>query len=129
VFDKVLAAGFIQLMNDVRPINAPANHAGLNVRTPTSRVMINFVQTLGGSQAPIALAEVYTSLQTHVDDGIMMTLDGFEGYHRYETQKCTTWCRQNFGNDAWNLLEKATDALELVIFLRRPTANRATILA
>jgi TRAP-type C4-dicarboxylate transport system substrate-binding protein len=33
------------------------------------------------------LAEVYTSLQTHVVDGIVITLDGFEGAHLYEVQK------------------------------------------
>ena len=87
VFDKVLAAGFVQLVNDVRPINTPADLASLKLRTPTSRVLINLVQTLDGSPAPITLAEVYTSLQTHVVDGIMITLDGFEGYHLYETQK------------------------------------------
>jgi len=97
VFDKVLAAGFVQLMNDVRPINTPADLAGLKLRTPTSRVMINLVQTLGGSPAPIALAEVYTSLQTHVVDGIMITLDGFEGYHLYETQKFVSLL-----NPAWS---------------------------
>jgi len=97
VFDKVLAAGFVQLMNGVHPINTPADLAGLKLRTPTSRVMINLVQTLGGSPTPIALAEVYTSLQTHVVDGIMITLDGFEGYHLYETQKFVSLL-----NPAWS---------------------------
>jgi tripartite ATP-independent transporter DctP family solute receptor len=86
-FDKVLGAGFTQFMNGVHPIRTPADLAGLKMRTPTSRVIINLMQTLGGSPAPIALAEVYTSLQTHLVDGIVITLDGFEGAHLYEVQK------------------------------------------
>jgi tripartite ATP-independent transporter DctP family solute receptor len=86
-FDRVLGAGFTQFMNGVHPIRTPADLAGLKMRTPTSRVIINLLQTLGGSPVPIALAEVYTSLQTHVVDGIVITLDGFEGAHLYEVQK------------------------------------------
>ena len=100
-FDRVMGAGFTQVMNGVRPVGSPSDLAGLKLRTPTSRVIINMLQTLGGVPAPIDLAQVYTSLQTHLVDGIIITLDGFEGAHLYEVQKYVSllnpaWASRSF---------------------------------
>lgn len=52
-----------------RPIRAPADLAGLKIRTQESSLAVRMVQALGAAATPIAYGELYTALQQGVVDG------------------------------------------------------------
>lgn len=69
---KVLAfgeLGFRAISNSVRPIETPADLAGLKLRTPGSQTRIMAFETLGAAPTPLALGEVYVALRQGVLDG------------------------------------------------------------
>lgn len=69
---KVLAfgeLGFRAISNSVRPIETPADLAGLKLRTPGSQTRIMAFQELGAAPTPLALGEVYVALRQGVLDG------------------------------------------------------------
>ncbi|WP_435234566.1 TRAP transporter substrate-binding protein [Psychromonas sp. PT13] len=52
-----------------KPINSPADLAGMKVRVPGSPTMMEMVNLLGGKATPVPFNEVYTALQQGVIDG------------------------------------------------------------
>ncbi len=61
--------GFRQVVTRTREIRAPADLAGLKIRTIQSAIYVKAVELMGASPTPMAFGEVYTSLQTGVIDG------------------------------------------------------------
>ncbi|WP_157961897.1 TRAP transporter substrate-binding protein [Acuticoccus kandeliae] len=61
--------GFRNVINSVRPINEPADLAGLKIRTTGNKAHIQAFQLLGANPQPMAFGEVYLALQTKVIDG------------------------------------------------------------
>lgn len=58
-----------QLSNNVRPIEKPADLAGLKIRVPETPILISWLENLKAIPTPIAYTELYTSLQQGVVDG------------------------------------------------------------
>lgn len=52
-----------------KPINSPADLAGLKIRVQQSPTNIEMMRLLGGSATPMGFGEVYTSLQSGIIDG------------------------------------------------------------
>lgn len=55
--------------NDERPLETPADFAGLKFRSPQNPVNLAVTEALGGIAAPIPYGEVYTALQQGTIDG------------------------------------------------------------
>jgi TRAP-type C4-dicarboxylate transport system substrate-binding protein len=55
--------------NSERPINTPADLAGLKIRTQQSPVQIATFNALGAQATPMSFGELYQALQTGVVDG------------------------------------------------------------
>jgi len=70
-----------------RPIRAPADLAGLKIRTQESATAVQMVQALGGSATPIAWGELYTALQQGVVDGAENNPPSFYLSRHYEVCK------------------------------------------
>ncbi len=51
-----------------KPINSPADLAGLKIRVPESPTMIEMIRLLGAKATPVPFTEVYTALQQGVID-------------------------------------------------------------
>lgn len=69
---KVLAFwdnGIRHVSNNVRPINAPEDLAGIRLRTPPDPVTIAIFEALGANPTPLAFSELYIALQQGVMDG------------------------------------------------------------
>jgi tripartite ATP-independent transporter DctP family solute receptor len=69
---KVLAVwenGFRHMTNNERPINTPADLAGLKIRTPNSEWRVKMFSEWGANPTPMAFSEVFVGLQTGVIDG------------------------------------------------------------
>lgn len=76
--------------NNVRPLKSPSDFAGLKFRVQENPIHISMVECLGGSATPMALTELYTSLQQGVVDGQENPPTNFIEYKFPEIQKYYT---------------------------------------
>ena len=95
VFEKILENGFREITTSTKPIRNVADLAGLKIRVSPGKIRIDTFQSLGASPAPIALSELYTSLQTHVVDAQENPLLLIEQQKFYEVQKYNTLVARN----------------------------------
>lgn len=65
-----MEGGFRNLVNNVRPINTPADMAGVKFRVIQSPIYIEMVESLGGNAVPMAWGEVFTAVQQGTIDGL-----------------------------------------------------------
>ncbi len=65
-------AGPRNILNNVRPIHAPADLVGLKLRSISSPVFLQTFKTMGANPVALDYSEVYLALQQH-------TVDGFDG--------------------------------------------------
>ena len=61
--------GLRQVTNSKRPIETPADLAGLKIRTPEDSMTIAIFTALGASPSPLAFSELYLALQQGTFDG------------------------------------------------------------
>ena len=61
--------GLRQVTNSKKPINTPADLAGLKIRTPEDKMTIAIFEALGASPSPLAFSELYLALQQGTFDG------------------------------------------------------------
>ena len=78
--------GFRHVTNNRKPIQAPADLAGIKLRTPSGVWRLKLFQALGANPTPMALSEVFIALQTGVIDGQENPLAQIWGSKLYEVQ-------------------------------------------
>ncbi len=61
--------GFRHITNNTRPINVPADLAGLKLRTPKGAWRVKMFKSYGANPTPMAFSEVFAALQTGTMDG------------------------------------------------------------
>jgi tripartite ATP-independent transporter DctP family solute receptor len=79
--------GFRQTVNNVHPIQVPADFAGLKIRVITSPVFIETFRTLGANPVGLDSAEMYLALQQHTVDGVENAAVDIVNYKLYEVSK------------------------------------------
>ena len=96
-----------QLMTKT-PVNTVADLAGMKIRVPNNDISVKMFNNLGGASTPMALSEVYTSLQQGVVDGVenpLTTLynNAFQEVCKYVTMTNHQMTFSNFivGADFW----------------------------
>jgi len=112
-FETSFYGGFFEIENRVRPINVPGDFKGLKLRVPPGPVDVGTFRAFEASPAVISLAEVYTSLQTHLIDGIEVPLPTVRNFKFYEQVKYCSLTHHSglsymlfANNDAWQRLPK-----------------------
>ncbi|MFG6082585.1 C4-dicarboxylate TRAP transporter substrate-binding protein [Paracoccus litorisediminis] len=70
-----------------RKVEHPADFAGMKIRAPQSTIYLKTFEHLGASPTPMALGEVYTSLQQGVIDGLENPVSVIWGGKYHETAK------------------------------------------
>jgi len=88
-FDGTFYGGTFQTQNRVRPINEPADLKGLKIRVPPGPLDVATFKAFEAAPTVISIAEVYTSLQTHLVDGIEVPLPTVQNFKFYEQ---VTYC-------------------------------------
>lgn len=61
--------GFRNITNSTKPINTPADLAGLKIRTPNSSWRVKMFKNWGANPTPMSFSDVFIGLQTGVIDG------------------------------------------------------------
>lgn len=76
--------------NNSKPLNVPADLAGLKIRSPQSPVNLAVTKALGGIPVAIPYGEVYTALQQKTIDGQENAVINIYPARLYEVQKFMT---------------------------------------
>lgn len=79
--------GFRHITNNTRPINAPADLAGLKIRTPSSEWRVAMFKEWGANPTAMSFSEVFVALQTGTMDGQENPLTNIVGANFQEVQK------------------------------------------
>ncbi len=79
--------GIRQTSNNVRPIESPADLAGLRIRTPPDPITVDIFNALGANPLPLAFSELYIALQQGVVDGQENPLINIYSSSLYEVQR------------------------------------------
>ncbi|HEV2131421.1 MAG TPA: TRAP transporter substrate-binding protein [Longimicrobiaceae bacterium] len=77
-------AGSRSFYTKTRPIETPADLAGMKIRVQESTTAMRMISALGGSPTPIAFGELYTALQQGVVDGAENNPPSFLTSRHYE---------------------------------------------
>jgi len=86
-FQNGFYGGTFQMQNRLRPINAPSDLRGIKMRVPPGPIDVATFKAFDAAPTVISLAEVYTSLQTHLVDGIEVPLPTVQNFKYYEQVK------------------------------------------
>lgn len=86
VTDKIWDNGFRHITAQ-KPINSPADLAGMKLRVPVSPLLLSLFKSLGAASTPINFNELYSSLQTKVVEGQENPLTLIANSKLYEVQK------------------------------------------
>ena len=87
VLDKIWENGFRDITTSTKPIRNAADLQGLRIRVSPGKIRVDTFQSLGASPTPIAVTELYTSLQTHIVDAQENPPILIEQQKFYEVQK------------------------------------------
>ncbi|HEX3466964.1 MAG TPA: TRAP transporter substrate-binding protein [Candidatus Elarobacter sp.] len=118
VLDKIWENGFREITTSTKPIHNVNDLAGLKIRVSPGKIRVDTFQSLGAAPTPIALSELYTSLQTHVIDAQENPLLLIDQQKFYEVQKYVSmsdhiwsgyWTL--FNQDVWNKLGKSYQSI------------------
>ena len=80
-------AGKRSFYTKTKPVETPADLAGLKVRVQESKMAINMVRAMGGSPTPVAYGELYTALQQGIVDAAENNPPSFYNSRHYEVCK------------------------------------------
>ena len=62
-------SGYRHITNSARPVETPADLAGMKLRVPEAELRLDTFRELGALPTPMAFSEVFTALQQNVVDG------------------------------------------------------------
>ncbi|HEY4440307.1 MAG TPA: TRAP transporter substrate-binding protein [Candidatus Elarobacter sp.] len=118
VLDKIWENGFRDITTSTKPIHTVADLAGLKIRVSPGKIRIDTFQSLGASPTPIALSELYTSLQTHVIDAqenplVLILQQKFFEVQKYVSMSEHIWSGYwtLVNQDVWNKLGKENQGI------------------
>jgi len=118
VMEKIWENGFRDITTSTKPIRNVADLAGLRIRVSPGKIRVDTFQSLGASPTPIALSELYTSLQTHVIDAQENPLLLIEQQKFFEVQKYVSLSEHIwsgywtlFNQDVWNKFDHNIQAI------------------
>lgn len=112
--------GFRNITNNVRPVETPADLAGLKIRVTPDKVRLATFETLGAEPAPLSFGELYSALQQGVFDAQENPLTIIDSASFYEVQKFVSLSEHIWGaatltvsTATWNKISEADRAVVL----------------
>lgn len=106
-----LDSGFRQFATVEKSIATPEDIKGLKLRTPPNPVILATIEQLGALPQSIPFGEVYTSLQSHVVDGVEPEIRDFADQKWYESAKYLSVSNYIWTPNYWFMNKERYDAL------------------
>ncbi len=98
--------GSRSLMNNVRPVNSPADLKGLKIRTIPTNITLEGVNRMGAIATPMSQADVYSALEQNVLDGWENSPITLYTLKLYEVTKYVSWTRHFMTPDLFTISSK-----------------------
>jgi len=98
--------GSRSLMNNVRPINRPADLNGLKIRTIPTNITLEGINAMGAIATPMSQADVYSALEQGVLDGWENSPITLQTLKLYEVTKYVSWTRHFMTPDLFAISAK-----------------------
>ena len=115
---KKFESGMRQVSTSTKPIRTAADFVGLKMCVAAANLSVELFKTLGASPAPIPSNEWYTSLQTHLVDGVDCPLRTTDSFKLFEVQKYLSITNHSWDGQwmianaaAWNALPADIQAI------------------
>lgn len=106
-----LDSGFRQFATVSKSISTPQDMKGLKLRTPPNPVILTTIEQLGALPQSLPFGEVYTSLQSHVVDGVEPEIRDFQDQKWYESAKFLSVSNYIWTPNYWFMNKERFDAL------------------
>lgn len=106
-----LDSGFRQFATVSKSIETPEDMKGLKLRTPPNPVILATIEQLGALPQSLPFGEVYTSLQSHVVDGVEPEIRDFADQKWYESAKFLSVSNYIWTPNYWFMNKERFDAL------------------
>ena len=100
-----------RVLNSTRPVENLDSLAGLKLRVPTQQTYIDTWTALGGSPAPMAFSEVFSSLESGAIDGQENPIDVVRNNSLYEIAPYITETNHIYGNFHMQFSEERFQAM------------------
>lgn len=113
--------GTRQLTTRDRAVRVPADARGLKIRVPAVPTFLEMIRAIGATPTPMALAEVYLSLQTGAADGQENPLPTIAAQKFYEVQR--------FLNLTGHIITPQITFMNAGIWERLPAADKEILTA
>lgn len=104
-------AGFRHMTNNIRPINGPADLAGIKMRTLQAPTILSTYRAYGANPTAMAYVEVYNGLQQGVIEGQENPLANIASMKFHEVQKYMTLTGHAYHTYAAVMNKQAWDSL------------------
>ena len=88
--------GFRHIANSRHPITQVADMKGFKIRTPPNPVYLSLMEALGAAGTPMAITELYTSLQQGVVDGFENSIVAMHELKLYEQTRYLTYTNHTY---------------------------------
>jgi tripartite ATP-independent transporter DctP family solute receptor len=104
-------SGARSFYNGRRPINRPADMAGLKIRVQQSDLFVSLVQALGANPTPMPFGEVFSALQTGVIDGAENNWPSYESTRHFEVSRFYSMTEHSMSPEVLVMSKRAWDRL------------------
>jgi tripartite ATP-independent transporter DctP family solute receptor len=106
-----MEGGFRQMINNVRPINAPADVRGVKFRVLQSPIYVGLFNALGGTAVPMAWGETFTAVQQGAVDGLEIPIAVIESSRYNEVTRYLSLTNHIYSMIALTMAKRSHDRL------------------
>ena len=97
--------------NTQRPLNVPADLAGLKLRVPPSDIFIRLLRDLGANPTPLAYGEVFSALETRLIDGAENNIRSFHSSRHFEAAGFWSQSEHSYAPDVLLMSRRSFESL------------------
>ena len=106
-----MEGGFRNMINNKRPVSAPADVTGVKYRVMQNPVFIDMFNSMGGSAVPMAWGETFTAVQQGTIDGLEIPLAVIDANKYYEVTKYLSLTNHTYSMIGLVMSKRALDKL------------------
>ena len=106
-----MECGFRNMINNQRPVAAPADVQGVKYRVMQNPMYIDMFNSLGGAAVPMAWGETFTAVQQGTIDGLEIPIAVIEGNKYYEVTRFLSLTNHTYSMNGLVIGKRALDKL------------------
>ncbi len=106
-----MEGGFRHMINNKKPVNAPADVQGVKYRVMQNPLFIDMFNSLGGAAVPMAWGETFTAVQQGTIDGLELPVAVIDNSKMFEVTKFLSLTNHTYSMIALLISKKAMDKL------------------